>query len=188
MKLGDLLEQFRGDLLAYVSGRGGRVLRFESADDVVQGIHVRALEQNFEYRGEKPFLEWMYKIARSHLADRHAYWMAVRRRPTALFRLTQNPSSTGDGRAVAEPARESTGPATFAERREELEVLYEALAALLSRDQQLIRWSCEGIDLDEMASRLDTPYEATRRARLRALERFRKAHRLVQRARHLART
>ncbi len=189
MTLAELLQRHREALLAFVTRRGGRVLRFEAPEDLVQGIHLRALKQeHFEFRGKKPFLEWMHQLARSHLADRHAYWMAVRRRPGALLRLTEAASSTSDAHAAAEPVRDSTGPATFAERREALAIAYDAVTALLPRDQQLVRWSCEDVELDEMAARLGVTYEAARRARLRALDRFRKAHRLARRARGLART
>jgi RNA polymerase sigma factor (sigma-70 family) len=180
--LAELLERHRAALLGFAQRRGGRVLRFETAEDLVQGVHLRALEHahTFDYRGEKQFLEWMYAVARSHLADRHAYWLALRRRPGALVRLTQG-VTTGGG--AAEPGGRGTGPATFAERRDELELAYAALAALLERDQRLVRWSCEGLAIDEMAQRLEISYDAAERARLRAVERFRKAYRLARRAR-----
>ena len=57
----------------------------------------------------------------------------------------------------------------------------KALAVLLPRDQQLVRWSSEGLDSGAMAERLGISRDAADRARLRALERFRKAHRLLAR-------
>jgi len=187
--LEELLPRHRDSLQAFLERHGGRVLRFETAEDLVQAVHLRALEgaARFSFRGERAFLEWMYAVARSHLADRHAYWLALRRSPGALVRLTRG-ATTGGGAAAPEPPRDATGPATFAERRDELELAYAALAALLERDQRLVRWSCDGREIREIAKELGVSYDAAERARLRALERFRKAYRLARRARGLSRT
>jgi hypothetical protein len=80
------------------------------------------------------------------------------------------------------PAGEDTGPQTFADRREQLDVAVKALALLLPRDQNLVRWASEGVDIQEQASRLGLSYDAAERAGARACERFRKAFRLARRA------
>jgi DNA-directed RNA polymerase specialized sigma24 family protein len=119
-KLAELLVQSRDDLRAFVRKRAAGLLRFETAEDLVQAIHLRALERaaGFAYQGREPFFGWLYTVARQHLADRHAHWSALKRRSGKLLRLTAGVSETADPRAVAIPAAEVAGPSTFAERRE----------------------------------------------------------------------
>jgi DNA-directed RNA polymerase specialized sigma24 family protein len=80
---------------------------------------------------------------------------------------------------VPEPAATATGPTTFASRREQLVLATKALDLLLPRDRDLVKWSGEGLSTEEQARRLDLSAEAAGRARRRALDRFRKAFRLV---------
>jgi hypothetical protein len=54
-----------------------------------------------------------------------------------------------------------------------------ALDLLLPRDRDLVRWSADGVPLDEQAERLGVAYEAAGKARQRAIERFRKTFALV---------
>ena len=178
-KLSELLVSHRDDLSRFVARHAGRILRFESADDLVQGIHVRALARatEFRYRGREPFCAWMYTIARSHIADRHAYWAALRRRPARLVRLG-TASGTG-ATGVGEPAATSTSPSAFASRREQLDLALRALALLLPRDRDLVRWTCEDVDVATQAERLGITLDAADRARRRAVERFRKAFELA---------
>jgi len=177
--LPELLIANRVELLRHVERRAGRVLRFETADDLVQGIHLRALRftQGFEYRGREPFLAWLREVARSHLKERREHWGALKRRPAGLFRLTQGVSS--DPGAVAEPAGTATGPSTFASRKERLTLAIKALGTLLPRDRDLVRWSTEGAEDEEIARRLELEPRAAARARQRAVERFRRAYRLL---------
>ena len=174
MTLAELLEKHRSALVAYVARHGGRILRFETADDIAQGICLRLLERPdaFDYEGEKQFLSWMYAATKNFLANRHAYWLAVRRRPSALLTLTTHG-----------PAATATGPPTFAERREALGLAYEALAVLLDRDRQLVLWTAEDVPLRTIGERLGLSYSAVERARARAIERFRQAYELARRGR-----
>ena len=164
--LADLLVEHRRDLLAFVQRQAGRLLRFESADDLVQGIHLRALEHGatFRWRGREPFLAWLHTVARNHLADRHDYWSAMRRRPSRLVRLG---TASGTGAAADEPAATSTGPSTSASRREQLEIALRALAVLLPRDRDLVRWACEDVPVETQAERLGITPDAADRARRR---------------------
>lgn len=179
--LPDLLVEHRADLLSFIERNAGRILRFESAEDLLQGAHLRALERSsgFEWRGREPFLKWLHAVARTYLADRHHYWNALRRRPARLVRLG-TAAGTGDGRA--DPAATSTGPSTFASRREQVAIALRALALLLPRDRDLVRWTCEDVPIEEQAQRVGVSREAATRARHRALERFRKAFELTSRS------
>lgn len=179
--LDDLLARHRRELIPFVQRHGGLALRYEAVDDLIQGVHVRALERrgDFTYAGEKPFFAWLHGLARSHLTDRARYWSALKRRPASLLRLTGSRVSGSDPGAAAEPAVRRTGPSTFASRREQLTLAVKALSVLLPRDRNLVSWQCEGISLHEAAERLAISYDATQRATLRATERFQKAYRLL---------
>lgn len=177
----DLLVESRADLVAWVGRHAGRVLRYESADDLVQAIHVRALEHeaDFRWRGREPFFAWLHQVARTCLADRHAHWAALRRRPSRLVRLTRAGSTSG---AAEEPRAPGPGPSTVASRREDLVRAVRVLDLLLPRDRDLVTWTAEDVDADEQARRLGISRDAAERARRRALERFRKAYELASRS------
>lgn len=176
-----LLLRYRQELIPFMQRHGGLALRYETVEDLLQGVHVRALERRdaFAYAGEKPFLEWVHGIARSHLVDRSRYWGARKRSPARLLRLTGADGGGPDTSAAAEPAGRRTGPGTFAQRRELLSLAVKAVSTLSARDRDLVTWHAEGLSIQDMVGRLGLTYEATQRAQLRALERFRKAYRLL---------
>jgi RNA polymerase sigma factor (sigma-70 family) len=159
------------------------LLRYETEEDLVQGIHLRALERaaGFRWEGEAPFFAWLRKTAESFLSDRRSYWYALKRRSGRVLRLAQSTDGTGETGtgAAAEPASTSTGPSTFAARREGILLVTRVLDALLPRDRDLVRWTAEGTPLEEQARRLGIAYEAAGKARQRALKRFRKAYALA---------
>ena len=175
--LAELLIRHRPDVLRYVESHGGRTLRFESAEDLVQGVHLRALERadTFEYRSEPEFLGWLYSVVRGYLSHRREHWHALKRRPAKLLRITQGLGETRDPGAAREPARKRTGPVTFAERRQQLERAVKALALLLPRDADIVQCHTEGLSIHDLAARYEITYQAAQRAHHRALERFRKA-------------
>ncbi|MCK6458564.1 MAG: hypothetical protein L6Q95_01555 [Planctomycetes bacterium] len=172
------LAEAQADLAIFVRKHAGRLLRLESAEDLAQGIHARALERagSYRHRGREQFLAWMYAVARTHLADRHHYWGAMRRRPSSLLRLVGD-SQTGAG--GLEPAATATGPSTFAARRELVSLVGQALSLLREQDRNLVRWLGDGVPMKEQAGRLGLSPDAAESASRRALERFRKAYRLV---------
>jgi len=171
-RLRDLLAAREKDLAAFFARHGGRVLRYESVEDLVQGFFVRSLqrEKSFRFRGEKPFLEWLYTGARQHLGDRYAYWAALRRSPASLVRLTRSGSDGG----AAEPAADGTGPATHADRRLLVDRAIRALSLLDRRDQAIVRNAADGLGVREQAEQLGLSREAAKSAVRRATDRFRK--------------
>ncbi|HKE00329.1 MAG TPA: sigma-70 family RNA polymerase sigma factor [Planctomycetota bacterium] len=183
--LSTLLERHRDALRAIVTRRGSGLLRFESADDLVQGVQIRALEgrAHFAYRGERAFTGWLARIAAQHIAHRHKHWRALRRGAGRVVRLGASESLRIEGGAGApEPAVSATGPPTAAFRREQVEVATQALAMLFPRDRDLVAWISEDVSVEEIGRRLGLSPEAAKKARLRALERFRKTFELVTRA------
>jgi DNA-directed RNA polymerase specialized sigma24 family protein len=175
----------REDLLRYVRRRAGRLLVREDAEDLVQSILARALEggKGCRFGSREEFLGWLYAVAASHLADRHAYWAALRRSPGRLLRLTRAGSTTGDPAAVPEPAHPGAGPGTRAGLGEEARRAARALEFILPRDRALVEWLVADVPLEEQAKRLGIAGAAARQARHRALRRFRDAFAALSRGR-----
>lgn len=180
--LGELLDRHRGRVAGLVRGEARGLLRWETEDDLVQGIVLRALERggSFRWRDEPSFLAWIRRIGETYLVDRRAHWGALKRGCGRVLRLA-TAGVSGDGHDPREPAADATGPSTFAARREMIALATRALDLLLPRDRDLVRWSSEGVPLEEQAKRLAIPYETAGKARQRAIERFRKTFALVGR-------
>ncbi|HEX9795318.1 MAG TPA: sigma-70 family RNA polymerase sigma factor [Planctomycetota bacterium] len=176
----ELLVRHEAFLRALLRNEARGLLRFETEDDLVQGVLQRALlaEDRFEYRGEAEFEGWLVTLARRQVADRHDYWQALKRGSSGVLRLSVSGSRTGSRHGLA-PASPGPGPSTFASRRELLVISTKALAVLPERDRKLVCWMSEEVPLEEQAARLDMSYAAAQRAGLRALERFRKAFQLL---------
>ncbi len=181
-RLAQLLDQHEAELTRFVARHAGRLTRYESVDDLKQGVHLRVIESeaDYEHRGAEAFQKWMYTVARNFLASRYAYWSALRRKPAALLRLTAAGSGSDPG-AVGEVSSPDTGPLTYAERRDLLLHAVRALEVMLPRDKNLVVWSSEDVSIQDMADRLEITYAAVEQARRRALDRFRKAFRLATR-------
>jgi RNA polymerase sigma factor (sigma-70 family) len=178
----ELLERHAADITAIVRREAGTLLTWESADDLVQGAHARVLERagSFTWQGPEAALAWIRATARSHLAHRREHWRALRRKPAALLRLTLSDDET---RAAAPlPADTSTGPATFAARREALELAVRALDLLLERDRELVRGAMEGRSAAELGASLGLSAESAGRAQRRALDRLRRTFRILANA------
>ncbi len=178
--LGELLERHRGRVVGVVRALAGGLLRYETEEDLVQGILLRALEHGgeLEWRGDAPFLAWLRRIGESFLSDRRSHWGALKRRSGRVLRFAYA-GETRDPGAVPEPAADATGPSTFAARREMLAMAARTLDLMLPRDRDLVRWSAEDVPLEEQAARLGVSYEAAGKARQRATERFRRTFALV---------
>lgn len=172
-------------LLRFMRREAAGLLRYEAAEDLVQGVHARALAEagRFEFRSVEEFKGWLLTLARRHVADRHDHWSALKRGSGRIVRLTLSGDRTGDAAATPPPADSSPGPSSFAARREQLVLAARALAVLLPRDRQLVQWMSEDVPLAEQAARLGLAYDAAQRAARRALDRFRKAFRLISRPR-----
>jgi len=180
--LASLLETHRASLLRFVEREGSGLLKYEAADDLVQGVHVRAVAaaDRFEYRSDREFLGWIQQVARQHIASRHEYWSALRRKAGKMLRLSF--SGTGSaGSAGLEVAASATGASTVASRREQIAIAMRALAVLFPKDQEVVRWVVDDLPIAEMAERLGVSYEAAKKAKLRALERFRSTFELIVR-------
>lgn len=181
--LAGFLERARGWLVSFVERDARGLLRHDATDDVVSGIHGRAVEQGgrFEYRSEQEAFAWLRIVARQYIVDRQRYWSALRRQGGHLLRVTVNPQADGSAAGGVDPPGNLTGPVTFALRRERIELAARAVKTLLPRDQELIRCTSEGVELTEIARRLGVSYDAAEQARRRAIERFQRVFALMER-------
>lgn len=168
---------------AVVRRHAGALLRLETVDDLAQGARLRVLEYGsaFEWRGDAAFDGWLATVVRNHLNDRRAYWNAARRNAGHLLRVSVAGPNSQPGTRGVEPISSRTGPLTFAERRDQVDIAMQALATLLPRDQEILQMERTGASIGEIADALDLTADAAGRARLRALDRFRRAFELYER-------
>ncbi|MCP3915598.1 MAG: sigma-70 family RNA polymerase sigma factor [bacterium] len=181
--LHDQLVKNHDALIAFLRKCGAGLSRFESAEDLAQGIHARVLTgaDDVELPGEAEFRSWLFTIARRHVADRNDYWSALKRGAGRVARLTFGLGSRDHPtRAVRAPAAPMGTPSSFAAKREMLELVAKALAVLPARDRRLVQAMSLGVSLEEQATELGLTYSAAQRAGLRAVERLRKTVELIR--------
>jgi RNA polymerase sigma factor (sigma-70 family) len=181
-----LLVSHRPRLVRYFERRGGALLRQESADDLAQGVHLYALRHRdgFAYQGDRAFVGWLLRLARQHMARRIEYWAALKRDGGRMFRITFGAAtSPGAGTHGVQPAAAAPGPITAAARAEQLDLAARALDGLPERDCELVRLMARDLSVKEIAQRLEVSEAAAQRARLRAIERFRKIYTILERQR-----
>lgn len=178
-ELPDLLASTRDTLVAFVANNAGGLLRYETAEDLAQGIHLHVLgiADRFEYRSDAEFTAWLKVVAKQWLAARVAHWSALKRDAGQMLRISTAPGSETGIRL--DPAASQTGPVTFADRKEMILRAVKALATLGERDRDLVRSMAGGETIGEIAERLELGYDAAQRAHHRALDRFRKAYRVL---------
>ncbi len=174
-KLVSLLANHRDTLVRYFEKNATPLRRYEAAEDLAQGVHLHAIKhgERFEYQGEPQFIGWLLALARQHLSDRIAHWKALKRDAGPMLRITFS------GAGIEPPATE-TGPVTHASRNEQIQRATLAMAGLPARDRALVRMMSAGLDIEAIASSLNISPAAAQRARLRAMERFRKVYALIR--------
>ncbi len=177
--LADLLTEHREVVVRYFAGKGKSVRRYESPEDLAQGVHLHALQQEhrFDYQGERQFVAWVLRLARQHLRDRIAHWKALKRDAGPVLRITYTEAT----RAGVNPPAQITGPITNASRKEQLHLATLAMDGLPPRDREIVRLMTAGADIEGISRQLKISSSAAQRARLRALERFRKIYDIVRR-------
>jgi RNA polymerase sigma factor (sigma-70 family) len=179
--LSELLTRYRGRLVRYFERKGRALRRHESAEDLAQGVHLHALanRRHFRYQGERPFVSWMLKVARQYLARRIEHWSAAKRDAGPMMRITFG-TATRDG-SVTVPAADEPGPSTHASRNEQIAIAARAIDGLPPRDREIVRMMTREASSSEIAARLDISPEAAKKARQRAMERFRKIYTILER-------
>lgn len=182
-RLEDLLIELSGEVADEVARRArGALLRFETVQDLTQGAAQAVLRAapTFTWRGREAGRGWILRVVESHVEDRRRHWSSLKRQGGTLLRLDAGGLPSGS-EAAFDLATSETGPSTFAHRRELLVLAARALELLLPRDRELVEGDAAGLTLEELGRRLDLGPDAVQKARVRALERFRKAFELVRR-------
>lgn len=143
----------------------------EDARDVVQDAFVQAYLKLETFRGAAAFYTWLYRIA-FNLAMSHAR----KRRPTTS--LEQARESFG-----REPVDGQPGPDAHMVRRERVQLVHAALAALSAESRQvLVLRELEGCRYDQIAEILELPVGTVRSRLFRAREQLREQLEPVLRA------
>lgn len=161
-----LLVRHRPRLVRYFERRAGALRRQESPEDLAQGVHLYAIQHRdaFEYQGEPAAVGWLLRLARQHHARRIEHWNAMKRDGGRMLRLT----------LAEHPAAEGPGPRTAAEQSEQLLLAARAMDGLPERDFELVQLMTRDLSVREIAERLGLSEAAAQKARLRAMDRFRK--------------
>lgn len=151
-----LLERHLGELHAYVRRNMDAALsQRESCADLVQSICREALEskEQYEFRGEAAFRQWLLQLALHKLIDRRRFYRA-RKRDGGLAR--QALSSGFDLDQLARLAHTlGASPSGEASLREELNVLATALERMEEGDRAMIRMiHIEGLTHADVAERV----------------------------------
>jgi len=176
-----LLVEHREAMLRMAGKVGGGLLRHETAEDLVQGaqLHALGVADRFEYVGESAFLGWIRQLIQQHVARRHEYWSAQKRDAGVLLRISAGGDEESEPGGI-DISASLTGPATFADRREQILIAMQVLEALSDRDRSIVRCVREGCSTVEIAEELGLGPAAAEKARTRAMNRFKKAFLLLQ--------
>ncbi len=175
--LDEALVRYQPQLTGYIrQQRGLRLARFETVEDLVQGVMCDALKQRerFVWRGPARFQSWLQTVARHHLINRAEYWTALRRDSRRLIRFIERESRPFD------PPASATSPSSLAARREQLVLVVQAIAKLRPRDRAVLEELSAGADIEGLAEALGISYQAAKQARLRALDRVHKLYTLLR--------
>lgn len=180
-----LLTRHRPRLVRYFARKGRVISRHEAPEDLAQGVHLHAIanQGRFSYRGDKQFVAWMLKVARQHLARRIQHWTTLKRDAGPMMRITlagtRGHASPG---TVLDPQDGGPGPVTHASHTEQLALAARAIDGLPPRDREIVRLVAREMTIREISDRIGISPSATQKARLRAMERFRKIYTILERA------
>lgn len=180
MDIQERLEAERPALIEFVRKNASReLISFETPEDLAQEICVHVLDQpdKFVEDEKATFRTWLQRVATNLLIDRLRRMRALKRDGAKVLRFAGDASSGLN--QIRDLAASVTGPSTFAVRREQVHLAARALDTLLDRDRWLVERQCTGFSVEEDAAELDLSADSTRAARSRAIERFRRAFRIV---------
>ncbi len=174
-ELGALLVRHEGTLRFFIRKHAGlRLLRYESVDDLAQGVVCKALQlgERFTYEGDQAFVAWLQCVTRNFIGNRVDYWRAARRDTTRVVRLLEAESQELD------PTSSITSPSSRAARKEQLIRVTRAMAGLPERDRALVLMAARGLTTSEIGRQLGLQPDSAKKARQRALKRLVKICRL----------
>ncbi len=116
----EVLQHYLPGLRGFVRLRAGRVVReHEASTDLVQSVCREVLEnlQRFQHGGAVGFKRWLYSTALRKIADRQAYYQALKR---DVRREVAAPTLEGSAHDVLQSYGTFCTPSRHASAREEL--------------------------------------------------------------------
>lgn len=149
--------------------------RPEDIDEILQETFLAAFEDfsQFQYRSPGSFLNWLSRIADHVIADDARFENRQKRRGGEMTRFRSDTNPQG-----ADP-EDSQSPSRVLAQRQEVESLLEKLNALPQQYREVILLAkIEGLSTQEMAERLGKSREAVALLLHRAVQSFRKIHKL----------
>lgn len=105
--LSELLIEHRAELVRFLERQAGSVLKFESAEDLAQGLQLQLLrrEDGFTDQGPVAFRSWLQESARRFVGQRRGYWQALKRQAGPMLRI-----SFSGSRGAVDPQGNITAP------------------------------------------------------------------------------
>lgn len=166
-----LIERYRPYLLKIANGETDERFKAKEGDsDLVQDTCWRASRVFAHFKGESPeqLRGWLRKILRRRIGEQRDHYRAEKRDIAAEVRL-QNVDS-GDSRNE-KLATDSFSPSEHLVRKEELDIVEQAMLELRERDRHIIELrQMEGYDFAEIAKRLNLTEDAAQKRWIRALD------------------
>ena len=159
-QIGELYDQLRPSLMAYLSGLG---LYVDEAEDVIQESFLRLVRHRAGEREEENLRGWLFRVAHNLTMDR--------------LRLGNRFVPGGiDHNAPDSPmlqiADTSLSPEEIAIRREELRRVWAAMGRLTAQQRQAVLLRAEGLRYREIATVLELSTQRVAELVQRALARL----------------
>jgi RNA polymerase sigma-70 factor (ECF subfamily) len=146
----------------------------ELARDLAQAAACKAIEKLAGFRGEAPLFSWLCAICGNEIA---AHFRRTGRRPAEVpLGADDGSGAPGGGTAVAAVAS-AAGPEERLLRLETAELVHAALDHLPASYARAVEWRyLEGVEVNEIARRLQASYKAAESLLSRARRAFREAY------------
>jgi len=166
-----LIERYRPYLLKIANGETDERYRAKEGDsDLVQETCWKASRVFAQFKGESPeqLRGWLRKILRRRIGDQRDYFRADKRDIGAEVPLQHADSCDIQNDHLA---ADSCSPSEYLVRKEELNIVEQAMLELRERDRDIIELrQKDGYDFAEIAKRLSLTEEAAQKRWVRALK------------------
>jgi RNA polymerase sigma-70 factor (ECF subfamily) len=173
----ELLERYRDYLRRMVEVRLDRRLASRvDASDVVQETLIEASRRLDDYLRERPlpFFGWLRQLAGERMIDVHRRHVISQRRSVMVEHRDLGLRDASADELVRRLLAGDTSPSHHVIRKEQHELLREALAALTERDREIVVMRhLERLSTAEISAALDLSESAVKSRLLRALLRMR---------------
>jgi RNA polymerase sigma-70 factor (ECF subfamily) len=150
----------------------------ELTREIVQATVCKVIAKLDDYRAEAPLFTWMCACCRNEIAG-HFRRLARRPREVELVEAASSAgaaAAAGSVGAVAMPAAAGPGPEERFLRLERAELVHVALDRLPPDYARAVEWRyLEGVEVAEVARRLESSYKAAESLLSRARRAFREA-------------